>query len=57
MTENEKRQMNEGVNDPDIMKEGKAALACLILFVLAALVCGAVVGVLWLFSEIIKSLC
>ena len=57
LTEEEKRQMSEGFRDPDIVKEGKACLMVLILFVCVILVCGAVCGVFWLISEIIKSLC
>lgn len=49
--------MNNGVRDPDIVTEAKACLFALIVFVCAILVCGAVVGVFWLVSELVKSLC
>ena len=57
LTEEEKRLMNNGDPQPDIVREAQAALFVLIVFVCAILVCGAVVGVFWLINEIIKSLC
>lgn len=49
--------ISNGVREPDIVKESKACLFALIVFVCAILVCGAVVGVFWLVSELVKSLC
>lgn len=57
MTQEQKDMMNNGVRDPDIVTEAKACLFALIVFVCAILVCGAVVGVFWLVSELVKSLC
>lgn len=57
LTEEEKRLMNNGDPQPDIVREAKAALFVLIVFVCAVLVCGAVFGVFWLINELIKSLC
>ena len=57
MTQEEKNRLNDGFREPDIVKEGKAALACLGLFLCAVFIVGMVFGVVWLITEIIKSLC
>ena len=57
MTEEEKRMLAEGTNDPDIVREGKAVMFFFIAVVCVVLICAVVVGAFWLISEIIKSLC
>jgi hypothetical protein len=57
MTKKQIKQMCEGVPEPDIVKEGKACLMTLVLFVCAILVVAAVCGAFWLVSELVKSLC
>lgn len=57
MTKQERRLMCEGDPEPDIVKEGKACLMTLVLFVCAILVVAAVCGAFWLVSELVKSLC
>lgn len=52
LTEEEKRLMNNGDPQPDIVRDAQAALFVLIVFVCAILVCGAVVGVFYLLSKI-----
>ncbi len=54
LTEEEKRQMSEGFRDPDIVKEAKACLFVLIVFVCAMLVCGGVFGVFYLLNRLVE---
>ena len=54
LTEEEKRQMSEGFPEPDIVKEAKACLFVLIVFVSAMLVCGAVFGVFYLLNKLVE---
>ena len=49
--------MCEGDSEPDIVKEGKACLMTLVLFVCAILVVAAVCGAFWLVQQVIMSLC
>ena len=57
MTKDELRMLSEGDPTSDIVKEGKACLMTLVLFVCAILVVAAVCGAFWLVSELVKSLC
>ena len=54
LTEEEKRLMNDGDPQPDIVREAKAALFVLIVFVSAMLVCGAVFGVFYLLNKLVE---
>ena len=57
LTEEQKLMISNGVREPDIVKEGKACLMVLVLFVLAILVVAAVLGAFWLVQQVIMSLC
>ena len=57
MTKKQIEQMCEGVPEPDIVKEGRACLMTLVLFVCAILVVAAVCGAFWLVQQVIMSLC
>lgn len=57
MTKDELRMLSEGDPTPDIVKEGRACLMTLVLFVCAIIVVAAVCGAFWLVSELVKSLC
>lgn len=57
MTKDELRMLSEGDPTPDIVKEGKACLMTLVLFVCAILVVAAVCGAFWLVQQVIMSLC
>lgn len=57
LTEEQNKMINNGVSEPDIVKEGKACLLALVLFLLAILVIAAVCGAFWLLAEIVKSVC
>lgn len=54
LTEEEKRLMNDGDPYPDIVREAKAALFVLIVFVCAMLVCGCVFGVFYLLNKLVE---
>ena len=57
LKEEQKLMISNGVREPDIVKEGRACLLVLVLFVLAILVCAAVGGLFYLLTEVVKSLC
>lgn len=57
MTKKQIKQMCEGVPEPDIVKEGRACLMTLVLFVCAILVVAAVIGAFWLVQKVIMSIC
>lgn len=57
MTKQERRLMCEGDPEPDIVKEGRACLMTLALFVCAILVVAAVIGAFWLVQKVIMSIC
>lgn len=57
MTKQERRLMCEGDPEPDIVKEGRACLMTLVLFVCAILVVAAVCGAFWLVQKVIMSIC
>lgn len=57
LTEEQKLMIINGVREPDIVKEGKACLMVLALFVLAILVVAAVLGAFWLVQKVIMSIC
>ena len=57
MTKKQIKLMCEGDPEPDIVKEGRACLMTLVLFVCAILVVAAVLGAFWLIQQVIMSLC
>ena len=57
MTKKERNLMCEGEPQPDIVKEGKAAMTCLLAFVCAIIVVALVAGLCWLVKQAILSLC
>lgn len=57
MTKEERNLMCEGEPQPDIVKEGKAAMTCLLAFVCAIVVVVVVSGLCWLVKQAILSLC
>ena len=57
MTKKQIKLMCEGDPEPDIVKEGRACLMTLVLFVCAILVVAAVGGLFYLLTEVVKSLC
>lgn len=57
MTKKQIKQMCEGDPEPDIVKEGRACLMTLVLFVCAILVVAAVCGAFWLVHQVIAALC
>lgn len=54
MTPEERKKLENGEPEPDIVKEAKAVVACLLLIVCAIIVVGAVCGMFWLITAIIK---
>ena len=57
MTKKQIKLMCEGDPEPDIVKECRACLMTLVLFVCAILVVAAVCGAFWLVQQVIMSLC
>lgn len=54
LTKEQKQLMLEGDPEPDIVKEAKACLLVLFLFVLAFLVMAAVIGGFWCIQQLIE---